>query len=447
MPDLAACQQAVGGHLGASAAPRQRRFGREAPATLGLAVDGLGDEDLAVVCVLGEAAGEPRGVAASHEADLAAGAAERDVAPVHADGEGHGHAPLGQLLGPHVEVEGAGEGAVEVVGAGAAGAEEDVDLVVVDVLDVAAVFVHTPVEPAVELEVPLEEHLGLGVGRERGEAVDIEDEGRDALVLVGGGREPGRVGARGGLAGAAGLAQRGVFAQLSEVVGQLSQVGCGRVLLVGLWEELGEEADLRRTTRARAVVVEPAAEGLLHLEGVVEAVARVAGEGALEDRPQRVVDPVGAPVPRVGHDGLAHQAALVVRVGALEQAVSDEHLPEHGTGAEQVGAVVDRIAAHLLGAHVGDLAGAPGGRGAARCVGRGLEHAGHAEVDDLHVAVEGEDDVVGADVAVDEAHALAILPDLAVGMGQPAADLGQRADGDGDGAGAPRGTGACGAPG
>ena len=81
-----------------------------------------------------------------------------------------------------------------------------------------------------------------------------------------------------------------------------------------------------------------------------------------------------------------------------------EQLVQDDAEREDIGAPVERLAAELLGRHVRDLALERSGAGRARAVGR----FGDAEVDHLRGAVAVDEDVVGRDVAVDQAERLSV---------------------------------------
>ena len=91
----------------------------------------------------------------------------------------------------------------------------------------------------------------------------------------------------------------------------------------------------------------------------------------------------------------------------LERACAGQHLIEHGAECEQVGAPVYGFAAHLLGCHVADRAHHHawfGRQGRVRIAGvRRDRLLGEAEVEDLHVAVAREKDVLGFEVSMHEA--------------------------------------------
>ncbi len=142
-------------------------------------------------------------------------------------------------------------------------------------------------------------------------------------------------------------------------------------------------------------------EGLeirLHLAGALVALLAVLLEGAHHDRLEagRISgrDPRGVRVV-----ALDDELERLVLGRALEQALARRELEEHDAEREDVAPRVDVFAASLLGRHVRDLAlELP----ALRALGRLRAALRDAEVDDLHVAREADDDVLRADVAVDD---------------------------------------------
>jgi hypothetical protein len=131
------------------------------------------------------------------------------------------------------------------------------------------------------------------------------------------------------------------------------------------------------------------------------------------------------PVQLLGHGGVgrAHRPGLVVEDGSqqrdlicpLKAVLAGQHLVQHHTEGPDVGAAVERLAPHLLGAHVSHRAGPLSRRG--ELAPRKL---GDAEVQDLEHAVGGDHEVRRLDVPVDHAPL--------VGLGQPASRL----QGEGD---------------
>jgi hypothetical protein len=111
----------------------------------------------------------------------------------------------------------------------------------------------------------------------------------------------------------------------------------------------------------------------------------------------------------------------------VEQHLPGEHLVQDDGEREHVAATVHRLVLHLLGRHVRRLALHRAELGDGRL---SVLDEGDAEIDDLHVAVEPEHQVVGADVAVDETEEVAGgIADLVRGV-QTASGLGDRARGD-----------------
>jgi hypothetical protein len=88
--------------------------------------------------------------------------------------------------------------------------------------------------------------------------------------------------------------------------------------------------------------------------------------------------------------------------GPHEEALPREQLVEDDAGREDVAAPVERQAAHLLGGHVAELALQHARVGLAGLGGR----LGHAEVDELHLARGGHQDVLRGHVAMHEPQGL-----------------------------------------
>jgi hypothetical protein len=116
------------------------------------------------------------------------------------------------------------------------------------------------------------------------------------------------------------------------------------------------------------------------------------------------------------------------KVVAGKGAAAAEHFVEDGAEAEDVAAGIDGFALGLLGGHVGSGAGdfaflADGGGLRLEPVRRAGQELGKAEIEDLDAAVAVDEDVVGFQVAVDDAGL--------VGGGESVADLDGVAEGIG----------------
>ena len=172
------------------------------------------------------------------------------------------------------------------------------------------------------------------------------------------------------------------------------------------------------------VVVEEGSQVALQLLAGGVAVVGLLAQAALEDAPEIVGD-LRVLVPRIGDDGLADPAELFLGIGVLEQAMSHHQLVQHDARGVDVRALVELAPAHLLGGHVGELAAA----GPVDLVAGALaRQAGDAEVHHLHLAGEGDHDVVGAQVTVDDAQRAAVLVLQVVGVGQATQGGGHRVD-------------------
>ena len=114
---------------------------------------------------------------------------------------------------------------------------------------------------------------------------------------------------------------------------------------------------------------------------------------------------------------LPHLGDVVAR---LEQPPAGEHLVEHDSQREDVGARVEGADEDLFGRQVADLALDEALLGLFL---RELRCARDAEVQDLHRAGERQHDVRGRDVLVDDLQRLAVVAAQRVGVVEPHADL------------------------
>ncbi len=128
-----------------------------------------------------------------------------------------------------------------------------------------------------------------------------------------------------------------------------------------------------------------------------------------------------------------HAPQHLRRIATVERQASDQHLVQHHTQAEHVGASRDVAALDLLGGHVrGGAEHLPRGRDALR-----VEQLGDAEIGDLDVhriAVRrrgvqmrvGDENVLGFDVAVHDAEVVGVFERLGDLDAERRADLGGR---------------------
>ncbi len=152
----------------------------------------------------------------------------------------------------------------------------------------------------------------------------------------------------------------------------------------------------------------------------LEAVAWILFQAVRHDLPHSRWDGVGQlrGVLSEDHGHQLYRRFAPERARARNQLVKDQ--PE----TEDIGAMIDRPPAHLLGRHIGDGAHHEAGLGGGRdrvafdvCGGGGgmSGHLGHPEIENLHPPVAREHDVGGFEVAMRDA--------CGVGSGQPISDL------------------------
>ena len=188
---------------------------------------------------------------------------------------------------------------------------------------------------------------------------------------------------------------------------------------------LGEAAAARRRAIARHQAAEVASARRLlerieiavqrgqHLGGALPAQREIAVQRLhhhlVEPRRHRRVMEARRQDLRVGHRRQRGRG-----VGAGEQALAGEHLPQEDAGGEQIALAGERLPLHLLGRHIRKGAG----RGVAGEVAALAEGHGDAEVHQLDLAVARDHHVAARQIAVDDAVA------LAVGVVEPVEDLG-----------------------
>jgi hypothetical protein len=161
--------------------------------------------------------------------------------------------------------------------------------------------------------------------------------------------------------------------------------------------------------RARTALAVPLAQVRGHVADGLIARLAILGQAALDDALQ---------LRRRGRRELSERGRILVkdlvqrvdeRLG-LERPRVRNGLVQDAAEREDVGARVERLAGDLLGGHVPRRAeklavrgeGAEGGGVGADRIPRGVGQLGQAEVDDLRVAVLGDQDVVGLEIAVND---------------------------------------------
>ena len=173
---------------------------------------------------------------------------------------------------------------------------------------------------------------------------------------------------------------------------------------------LDEAVDRRREAggvRGLLTGVDKARQLVLHVSRGLEAVGWVERERAVEHLlERRGAFGIDRPWPR--YQRLAHRLEGAAALEVTEERPAQGELEQDDAEREDVAAPVDALALGLFGRHVRELA-----------LDRPLlldrvSRAGDAEVDDAHRAVEGEQHVLGADVAVDDLQRGAELVGLSV---------------------------------
>ena len=146
----------------------------------------------------------------------------------------------------------------------------------------------------------------------------------------------------------------------------------------------------------------------------LETIRRHAGHGLLQELVQPGID-VGVHFPEIRQATLHHPLAGFLRRGAFEDVLAREQHGQHDTGREDVRPFVRDLEIRLLRTHVLRLAGDL----LTLLVLQEPTRLGDAEVGQLHVALEGDHDVLGAHIPVDDTEEISIPIGLGMGVGQP----------------------------
>ena len=146
-------------------------------------------------------------------------------------------------------------------------------------------------------------------------------------------------------------------------------------------------------------------ERATQLLGSREAVARIAGERAIDDAAHETGHRLRQRrVRRAGHE-VVKSRKLATFVGVAHGPAGEE-LVENRAQRVHVGAPVERIAARLLGRHVLDLALERAGLGRLAAPRVGLRDA---EVDELRGPADRDEEVLRGDVAMDDTERIAVV--------------------------------------
>ncbi len=164
---------------------------------------------------------------------------------------------------------------------------------------------------------------------------------------------------------------------------------------------------------------EPVLERVAELLRGLEAIRRLLRERAHGDRIELRVD-LREDARRCRHRIVHQLTEGADRVVAVEQGPPSEQLPEDDPHREEVRAPVDRLARRLLGRHVRDLPLQDPDLGLVPRDDRLCD----PEIDELHLAVVADEDVVGANVAMDDLEWRPVVVAQSVGVSEAVASVG-----------------------
>jgi len=162
----------------------------------------------------------------------------------------------------------------------------------------------------------------------------------------------------------------------------------------------------------------------LHVGARLVPVFGILGEGLGDD----VVQLLGKPAlqrPERGELGLPHLRKDLEGVVSLEHAAARDQFIQENPGGEDVGPEVDHLSRRLFGRHVGDFSLDHPHLGDRALAGR----LGDPEIDDLHIPLVGEEDVLGRDVPMDDVQGFSLEVLQLVRVIEPGAHLGDQVQG------------------